>query len=46
MASAVERTDELVREYLLYREFTSTLKALDAEMKADKEKGCRVSGRH
>lgn len=42
MASAVERTDELVREYLLYREFTSTLKALDAEMKADKEKGCRV----
>ncbi|XP_051886386.1 WD repeat-containing protein 91 isoform X3 [Pristis pectinata] len=42
MASAVERTDELVREYLLYREFTGTLKVLDAEMKADKEKGCRV----
>ncbi|XP_069759353.1 WD repeat-containing protein 91 isoform X2 [Narcine bancroftii] len=42
MASAVERTDELVREYLLYREFTATLKALEAEMKADKEKGCRV----
>ncbi|XP_032893665.1 WD repeat-containing protein 91 isoform X2 [Amblyraja radiata] len=42
MAAAVERTDELVREYLLYREFTSTLKALDTEMKADKEKGCRL----
>ncbi|XP_062914387.1 WD repeat-containing protein 91 [Mobula hypostoma] len=42
MASAVERMDKLVREYLLYREFSSTLKVLDAEMKADKEKGCRV----
>ncbi|XP_067907187.1 WD repeat-containing protein 91 isoform X1 [Heterodontus francisci] len=42
MASAVERTDELVREYLLYREFSSTLKTFDAEIKADKEKGFRV----
>ncbi|KAL2099658.1 hypothetical protein ACEWY4_004052 [Coilia grayii] len=42
MASAVERTDDLVREYLLYRGFTSTLKHLDNEIKADKEKGFRV----
>ncbi|XP_067856076.1 WD repeat-containing protein 91 isoform X2 [Heptranchias perlo] len=42
MASAVERTDELVREYLLHREFSSTLKMFDAEIKADKEKGFRV----
>uniref|UniRef100_A0A8D0CDF0 WD repeat-containing protein 91 n=1 Tax=Salvator merianae TaxID=96440 RepID=A0A8D0CDF0_SALMN len=42
MAAAVERTDELVREYLLFRGFTGTLKQLDAEIKADKEKGFRV----
>lgn len=43
MASAVERTDDLVREYLIYRGFTSTLKLLDSEIKTDKEKGFRVS---
>uniref|UniRef100_A0A3B4CM78 WD repeat-containing protein 91 n=1 Tax=Pygocentrus nattereri TaxID=42514 RepID=A0A3B4CM78_PYGNA len=42
MASAVERTDDVVREYLIYRGFTSTLKHLDVEIKADKEKGFRV----
>lgn len=43
MASALERTDDLVREYLIYRGFTSTLKHLDSEIKADKDKGFRVS---
>lgn len=42
MGSAVERTDEHVREYLIYRGFTSALKHLDSEIKADKEKGFRV----
>uniref|UniRef100_A0A8D3AJB2 WD repeat-containing protein 91 n=1 Tax=Scophthalmus maximus TaxID=52904 RepID=A0A8D3AJB2_SCOMX len=42
MGSAVERTDEHVREYLIYRGFTGTMKHLDGEMKADKEKGFRV----
>ncbi|XP_072518426.1 WD repeat-containing protein 91 [Salminus brasiliensis] len=42
MASAVERTDDLVKEYLIYRGFTSALKHLDSEIKADKEKGFRV----
>lgn len=42
MGSAVERTDEHVREYLIYRGFTGTLKHLDSEIKADKEKGFRV----
>ncbi|XP_062340047.1 WD repeat-containing protein 91 isoform X1 [Osmerus eperlanus] len=42
MSSAVERTEEHLREYLTYRGFTSTLKTLDAEVKADKEKGFRV----
>ncbi|KAM4719492.1 WD repeat-containing protein 91 isoform 2-T2 [Anableps anableps] len=42
MGSAVERTDKHVREYLIYRGFTSTLKQLDSDIKADKEKGFRV----
>uniref|UniRef100_H3CCZ4 WD repeat-containing protein 91 n=1 Tax=Tetraodon nigroviridis TaxID=99883 RepID=H3CCZ4_TETNG len=42
MGSAVERTDEHVREYLIYRGFTNTLRQLDGEIKADKEKGFRV----
>ncbi|NWS46188.1 WDR91 protein, partial [Probosciger aterrimus] len=42
MAAAAERTDELVREYLLFRGFTASLKQLDAEIKADREKGFRV----
>ncbi|XP_053109859.1 WD repeat-containing protein 91 isoform X2 [Hemicordylus capensis] len=42
MAAAAEHTDELVREYLLFRGFTGALKQLDAEIKADKEKGFRV----
>lgn len=42
MASAVERTDELVREYLIYRGFSNALKQLDSDIKADKDKGFRV----
>uniref|UniRef100_A0A4W3IJT1 WD repeat-containing protein 91 n=1 Tax=Callorhinchus milii TaxID=7868 RepID=A0A4W3IJT1_CALMI len=42
MAAAVERTDELVREYLFHRGFTSTSKAFEVERKVDKEKGFRV----
>ncbi|KAM4580402.1 uncharacterized protein PAE49_005277 isoform 1-T2 [Odontesthes bonariensis] len=41
MGSAVERTDEPVTEYLIYRGFTSTLKHLDSQIKTDKEKGFR-----
>ncbi|RXM94433.1 WD repeat-containing protein 91 [Acipenser ruthenus] len=43
MGSAVERTDELVREYLIFRGFTSSLRHLDVEIKADKEKGFRTA---
>ena len=35
--------DELVKEYLLFRGFTGTLKALDADLKSDKDKAFRVS---
>ncbi|XP_029453098.1 WD repeat-containing protein 91 [Rhinatrema bivittatum] len=42
MTAAVEQTDELVREYLIFRGFINTLKHFDADVKADKEKGFRV----
>ncbi|XP_071793240.1 WD repeat-containing protein 91-like [Asterias amurensis] len=42
MADAVERTAELVRDYLLFRGFTNTLKSFDAELKLDKDKKFRV----
>ncbi|XP_062530081.1 WD repeat-containing protein 91 isoform X2 [Bombyx mori] len=38
----VQFVDELVREYLLFRGFASTLKAFDNDLKADKDKGFRV----
>ncbi|KAK3932037.1 WD repeat-containing protein 91 [Frankliniella fusca] len=38
----LQYVDELVREYLLFRGFSSTLKTFDAELKADKDKGFRV----
>ena len=34
--------DELVREYLLFRGFTGTLKTFDVDLKNEKEKGLRV----
>jgi len=34
--------DELVKEYILFRGFTSTLRAFDADLKSEKEKGFRV----
>lgn len=42
MAAACERLDELVKDYLLYRGFTATVKIFDHEMKHDKDKGLRV----
>ncbi|KPJ10462.1 WD repeat-containing protein 91 [Papilio machaon] len=38
----IQFVDELVREYLLFRGFTSTVKAFDNDLKADKDKGFRV----
>lgn len=34
--------EELIREYLVFRGFASTLKTFDAELKTDKEKSFRV----
>jgi hypothetical protein len=41
--SHVQYVDELIREYLLYRGFSGTLKAFDSELKVDKDKSFRVS---
>lgn len=38
----IQLVDELVREYLLYRGFTATVKAFDNDLKSDKDKGFRV----
>lgn len=38
----LQYVDELVREYLLFRGFSNTLKTFDAELKTDKDKGFRV----
>lgn len=44
--SQIQYIDELIREYLLFRGFSATLKAFDAELKVDKEKGFRVCNNH
>ncbi|XP_045777168.1 WD repeat-containing protein 91 [Maniola jurtina] len=38
----IQLVDELVREYLLFRGFTTTVKAFDNDLKSDKDKGFRV----
>ena len=42
MSAATPYLDSLVKEYLLFRGFTATLRAFDAELKSEKEKGFRV----
>ncbi|XP_005100741.1 WD repeat-containing protein 91 [Aplysia californica] len=42
MASSCEKLDQLVKDYLLFRGFSATLKTLDQELKTDKDKGLRV----
>lgn len=44
MAAAVQALDEIIKEYLLFRGFTNTLKAFEGEVKLDKDKSFRVSG--
>ena len=42
MAAAVGALDETIKEYLLFRGYTSTLKAFEQERKEDKDKAFRV----
>ena len=41
--SHIQYVDELVKEYLLFRGFSQTLKAFDNDLKVEKEKGFRVN---
>lgn len=43
MTAAAGALDEAVKEYLVYRGFTSTLKQFELERKDDKDKGFKVS---
>jgi len=43
MAAASPVLDDLIKEYLLFRGFTSTLKAFENDIKADKDKSFKVS---
>ncbi|XP_033757120.1 WD repeat-containing protein 91-like isoform X2 [Pecten maximus] len=42
MAAATGRVDEMVKDYLLYRGFTSAHRAFEAELKNEKERGLRA----
>ncbi|XP_035673816.1 WD repeat-containing protein 91-like isoform X3 [Branchiostoma floridae] len=42
MATSTDRMDNLVRDYLLFRGFTSTLKVFEGEIKSDKDRGFRA----
>ena len=43
MATAVGALDDAIKEYLVYRGFTNTLKQFESEKKDDKDKNFRVS---
>lgn len=38
----IQYVDSLIREYMLFRGFSNTLKQFDSELKTDKDKGFRV----
>ncbi len=46
MTSAISALDEAVKEYLVYRGFTNTLKQFEQERKEDKDKGLKVISTH
>ena len=42
MAADVPMVDDVVKEYLVFRGFSSTLKSFESDLKADKDKSFRV----
>ncbi len=42
MTTAVGALDESIKEYLVFRGFTNTLKQFELERKEDKDKGLKV----
>lgn len=43
MAAAVPMLDDVIKEYLVFRGFSNTLKSFESDLKADKDKSFRVS---
>ncbi|XP_048584812.1 WD repeat-containing protein 91 isoform X2 [Nematostella vectensis] len=43
MAGAAAALEDLIKEYLVFRGFTATVKAFESELKADRDKSFRVS---
>lgn len=42
MAAAVPMLDDIIKEYLVFRGFSNTLKSFESDLKADKDKSFRV----
>ena len=42
MAGAVPVLEDIIKEYLIFRGFVNTLKAFEADLKADKDKNLKV----
>ena len=43
MAADVPMLDDVIKEYLIFRGFSGTLKSFESDLKADKDKSFRVS---
>lgn len=43
MAAAIPMLDDVIKEYLVFRGFSNTLKSFESDLKADKDKSFRVS---
>ena len=41
-AAAVPMLDDIIKEYLVFRGFSSTLKSFESDLKVDKDKSFRV----
>lgn len=42
MAAAVPMLDDVIKEYLVFRGFSNTLKSFESDLKADKDKSFKV----
>ena len=46
MAASAPMLDDLIKEYLIFRGFTNTLKSFESDLKSDKDKSFRVCSFH
>lgn len=42
MAAAIPMLDDVIKEYLVFRGFSNTLKSFESDLKADKDKSFKV----